>query len=79
MQLHPPKEGMEFMCFIDDVDVGIDVRFCATRQEAEDYAKEQYGDYPDTTEPGGMEYLDLEKERPNAKIFICQIVSRTVL
>jgi len=78
VKLHPPNPEEKFAVIIDDVDGdGDDITFYKTREAAEAHVKEQYGDIPDTTEPGGEEYLD--KERPNCTIHILEVLSRTRL
>ncbi len=77
MKFHPPNSNERFAVVIDDVDDDLEVLYFATRELAEAHVVKQYGDYPDTTEPGGNEYLD--KDRPNAVVHVCEVVSRTRL
>lgn len=78
MKLHPPNPNERFVVLIDDCDGdGTEILFFETRELAEAHVIEQYGDLPDTTEPGGEEYLD--KERPNCAIHIGEILTRTRL
>jgi hypothetical protein len=78
MKLHAPNPEEKFVVLIDSVDGDdTEILFFKTRELAEAHVIEQWGDIPDTTEPGGEEYLD--KERPNCVIHIGEILTRTRL
>jgi len=85
MKLHSPNPALRFLAIIDDIDGDhVDVTFHATRTEAEAYVLAQYTGsdgvpYPDTTEPGGESYLDGTAERPNARVYVAELLARTVL
>ena len=83
MKLYPPDPTLRFIAIIDDCDSDdIDITYYATREAAEAYVLDQYTGsdcktFPDTTELDGEMYT--ADERPNARIYIAELLARTTL